>query len=151
MSVDKQRRKEILHIIAQAVIGACIGLLVFSILMYRDKSSQPAPEPLRPASEVQLSALAQRGAELFDQRGCATCHSTDGSASIGPTVRGVWGSQRELEDGSVVLVDEAYVRESIVDPQAKIAKGYLPAMASYAWLPEDEIDALVAFFREMGQ
>lgn len=138
------------------VIGIVVGLLALWFLMTffpgnggsgDDRVGAP---PLGPVDETQLSALARRGADVFRLRGCTACHTTDGTESIGPTLRGAWGTERELEDGSVVVMDEAYVRESIVDPNAKLVKGYLPVMSSYAWLADEEIDALVAFIREIG-
>lgn len=63
---------------------------------------------------------------------------------------GLWGSERELTDGDVVVADAEYVRESIVEPGAKIVEGYLPGMASYAWLGDEEIDALVAYIEALG-
>lgn len=146
----KQRAAaKVFGIMVSLVAVALVGWLVISGRLPGDGS--PSQQTWPPIDEARLSAQARRGAELFRTRGCISCHTTDGTDSIGPSVRGAWGSQRELQDGSVVVVDEAYVRESIVEPRAKLVRGYLPAMSSYAWLPDEEIEALIAFIREIGQ
>ncbi len=69
---------------------------------------------------------AERGAIWFEQFGCNACHSTDGSALVGPTWLGLWGSEHTLEDGSTVVVDEEYFRHSILEPNAQIHTGFQP-------------------------
>lgn len=136
------------------VLGGAVGLLVVWLLAFGPFSGNGRePFAARPESggqEAGMSELAQRGAEAFRTRGCSTCHSSDGRSGIGPSMRGVWGRERELTDGRVVVADAAYIRESIIDPGAKVVQGYLPSMASYAWLSDEEIDALVAFIEALG-
>jgi cytochrome c oxidase subunit 2 len=60
--------------------------------------------------------------------GCVSCHSTDGTAGVGPTWLGIYGRQEALDDGSTVNVDDPYIRESIFDPTAKIVQGFAAAM-----------------------
>ncbi|MFN2141344.1 MAG: cytochrome c oxidase subunit II [Candidatus Promineifilaceae bacterium] len=60
--------------------------------------------------------------------GCASCHSLDGTRIVGPTWQGVYGREEVLEDGTTVVVDDAYIRESIYQPNLKIVQGYAPAM-----------------------
>ncbi|MDI3339407.1 MAG: cytochrome c [Sphaerobacter sp.] len=88
----------------------------------------------------------QRGEAIYRQR-CAGCHTIDGSRRVGPTLRGLYGSEVPLEDGSTVVADEAYIRESIVDPTARIHAGYPRAMPSFDDLSDQEIDDLIAFIR----
>ncbi|HOK48412.1 MAG TPA: cytochrome c, partial [Bryobacteraceae bacterium] len=88
------------------------------------------------------------GAMLFKSRGCNTCHTIDGTRGEGPSFRGVFGSQVKLQDGSTVLADENYIRESILRPQAKIVAGYQPIMPTFeGMLREREINALVEFIK----
>lgn len=68
--------------------------------------------------------LAAEGKRVADANGCIACHSTDGKTGVGPTWKGLFGHDVTLADGSTVKADEAYLRESIVDPQAKVVKGY---------------------------
>jgi cytochrome c oxidase subunit 2 len=72
--------------------------------------------------------LATLGRRIYDTRGCTGCHSDDGSRRVGPSFKGLWGRTEALEGGGSVTVDENYVRESIVEPRAKVAAGYPPAM-----------------------
>lgn len=65
-----------------------------------------------------------RGRQYAEQFGCLACHSTDGSTLVGPTWQGVFGHEVTLEDGSTVVSDEAYLRESILNPGAKIVSGF---------------------------
>ena len=68
--------------------------------------------------------LVDVGRRVFDEAGCLGCHSIDGEPGVGPTVKGLWGKTEKLAGGGTVVVDENYVRESILQPSAKIAHGY---------------------------
>jgi cytochrome c oxidase subunit 2 len=68
-------------------------------------------------------SLASEGEKLFQQYGCISCHVTDSQGRC-PSLRNVFGHPVVLNDGKTVLADEAYVRESILNPNAKIVKGY---------------------------
>lgn len=92
--------------------------------------------------------LAGFGAMLYASRGCQTCHSLDGSRGDGPSFKGVFGHPVKLSDGRTVLADENYVRESILQPQAKIVTGFEPIMPTFqGMLREREIRALVEFVK----
>ena len=67
--------------------------------------------------------MVEQGEKLFDQMGCSTCHQMDGTGRC-PSLRDVFGHPVQLDDGRTVTADEAYVRESIMYPNAKIVKGY---------------------------
>lgn len=93
--------------------------------------------------------LEEYGERLYNQQACVGCHSIDGSPKVGPTFQGSFGSQRELVEGGPVTVDENYLRESILDPGAKIASGFVNAMpATYSALGEREISALIAYIKQ---
>lgn len=91
---------------------------------------------------------AEWGKQLYTQNNCNTCHSLDGSALVGPTWKGIWGRKEEFQDGTSTLVDENYIAESILKPQAKLVKGYNPVMPVYV-LQEKQIDALIAFMKTL--
>ena len=94
--------------------------------------------------------LAELGELTFNQMGCSTCHSLDGSPKVGPSMKGVFGKQERLAGGSNVLVDENYIRESILEPQAKIVDGFAPAMPTYQGKLKDvEIDGLIAYIKSL--
>jgi len=90
------------------------------------------------------------GKFLYNQSACNTCHSLDGSPLVGPTWKGIWGRSETLTDGTSVTVDENYVRQSILEPNAKIVKGFEPKMPAYAGVLQDkQIDALIAFMKTL--
>lgn len=91
----------------------------------------------------------ERGEKLFTQNGCQTCHSLDGTTKTGPTLQGIFGKERELENGKTVTADENYIRESILNPNAKIAAGFGPMMPSFqGQLNDDQIDAIIEYIKE---
>lgn len=93
---------------------------------------------------------ADRGQLLWRRHGCQGCHSEDGTAKTGPSFKGIWGEEHELVRGSPVTVDEDYVRESVLDPSAKVRKGYKDQMNSYKGsLSDDEIHDLIEFIKSL--
>ena len=88
------------------------------------------------------------GQKIFESRGCTACHTTDGTPKVGPTLKGVFGRTETLADGSTVKVDENYIRESLLNPQAKIVQGYPATMPTFQGLLMDkDIDAIIAFLK----
>src|SRR5581483_2166293 len=88
------------------------------------------------------------GAELLDKSGCTACHSLDGSALVGPTLKGLYGSRRVLANGTVVVADEAYIRESIEKPDAKVVKGFEANMPAMPLSQADE-QAIIDFIKTL--
>ncbi len=92
----------------------------------------------------------EAGEVLYNRRGCVQCHSVDGSAKSGPSFKGAYGTEQKMTDGQQVLVDENYIRESILEPQAKVRAGYRPVMPTYqGQLKEQEISALIQFIKSL--
>jgi cytochrome c oxidase subunit 2 len=90
------------------------------------------------------------GQQLYRQNQCFTCHSTDGSRMTGPTFRGLFGRRETFTDGSSATVDENYLRESILNPQAKIVQGFPPVMPTFRGALNDrQIDALISYIRSL--
>jgi cytochrome c oxidase subunit 2 len=75
--------------------------------------------------------LAREGQRVAAVRGCLRCHTVDGTRYTGPTWRGLYGKVETMTTGERVLVDEAYITESMMDPDARIVAGYPPDMPSY--------------------
>jgi cytochrome c oxidase subunit II len=93
----------------------------------------------------------QVGETLYRLRGCAQCHSTDGKAGVGPTFKGVFGHEVPLKGGASVLADENYVRESILEPQAKIVAGFEPVMPTFQGkLNDRDISALIEYLKTLS-
>jgi cytochrome c oxidase subunit 2 len=95
--------------------------------------------------------LSATGEKIFAELGCVTCHRTD-SQGRGPNLQGVFGKPVQLEDGRILTVDENYIRESILDPGAKVVKGFKPVMPTFQGLvSEEQLNALVAFVKSQSQ
>ena len=95
---------------------------------------------------------AERGATLFKQNGCTSCHAIDGSVLVGPSLKGLFFSgERELSDGSKVKVDENYVQQSIWNPQSQIVKGFEnQKMNSFkGTLSADQINDIIAYLKTL--
>lgn len=96
---------------------------------------------------------AAQGAKLVQDLGCLACHATDRERKVGPGWGGLYGSQAKLADGSAVTADDAYVEESIVRPDARVASGFAAGvMPSYETLttPEQR-QAIVAYIRALAR
>jgi cytochrome c oxidase subunit 2 len=95
-------------------------------------------------------SMAELGASLFQRFGCQTCHRA--SATIqGPSLTGIFGKTVKLESGVTVIVDEDYIRESIVEPRAKIVAGYQPIMPTFKGLISEEgLLQLIAYIKSLS-
>jgi cytochrome c oxidase subunit 2 len=92
------------------------------------------------------------GARLYEMRGCTQCHSVDGTPRVGPTLKGVFGGTIVLKDRGSVTADENYIRESILDPQAKIVAGFDPVMPTYQGrLKDQEITGIIEYIKSLGE
>ncbi|OFZ31813.1 MAG: cytochrome c oxidase subunit II [Bdellovibrionales bacterium RIFCSPHIGHO2_01_FULL_40_29] len=102
-------------------------------------------------SEIGLLPLAQRGAKYFQTRACASCHNVDNAAvKVGPSLFKKFGTEGVFGDGSVSKFDENYVRQSILEPQAKIVKGFpkpSPMPSYQGQLSESELSALIEYIK----
>ncbi len=94
--------------------------------------------------------LLELGEKIYKKNACYTCHSTDGSTVIGPSFKGIWGTTMNHTDGSTAVVDENYIRESLIDPQTKIVNGYQPVMPSYKNILRDrEIQGVIEYIKSL--
>ncbi|MBA3503351.1 MAG: cytochrome c [Myxococcota bacterium] len=134
---------------------------LYALLFAACSGRAPTPSPIVPivadaapdappdAPEIDV-ALRDRGAQLFTDKGCIACHSLDGTFRIGPSLVGDWGTTVTLSDGTQVVVDEVYVRESITEPLAKQRSGFVPVMPQFdGRISPDELDALVMFIKSL--
>jgi cytochrome c oxidase subunit 2 len=95
--------------------------------------------------------MASNGESLFQQLGCATCHRSD-TQGRGPNLAGLFGKRVALSDGTTVVADEGYIRESILVPTAKIVSGFKPIMPPFQGLvTEEQLNALVAYVKSLSQ
>lgn len=105
----------------------------------------------RASNQLDELSPVEGGELLYRQRGCFQCHSVDGARNTGPSFQGLYGSERILANGDRVLADEDYVRESILEPQAKLVAGWPPVMPTYKGRLQDrEITALIAYLKSLS-
>lgn len=107
--------------------------------------------------ELEGMTAEERGEFWYTEFGCNGCHSLDGAAMAGPTWLNLYGKEEQLADGSRVMVDDAYLYESILNPNAKITAGYNPGIMpqnfedqfnNFGWGDADQItNDLIAFIR----
>ena len=95
--------------------------------------------------------MAQQGERLFEQLGCSGCHLLD-RAGRGPNLRGLYGSRVQLTNGQPIQADDAYIRESILNPNAKIVTGYKPnVMPSFqGQISEEGILQLIVYIKSLA-
>jgi cytochrome c oxidase subunit 2 len=92
-------------------------------------------------------ALAATGEKLFTRLGCTGCHHADGSGRA-PSLVGVFGAPVKLASGQTVTADETYLRESILDPQARLVAGYPPIMPTFKGIvTEDGLAQILAYLK----
>jgi cytochrome c oxidase subunit 2 len=95
-------------------------------------------------------SLAQNGERLFASMGCNACHSGN-AAARGPNLSGVYGSKLQLANGSQVLVNEAYLRDAILNPSQHVTAGYAPIMPTYqGQVSEDGLIDLVEYVKSLN-
>lgn len=104
-------------------------------------TSAPAGSP--------AALLIERGRTLAQSKACVACHSVDGSASVGPTWKGLFGKTETMADGSTAHVDAAYLQAFIRDPQSRVIKGFSPIMPKIE-MSDAELTALIAYIQSYG-
>jgi cytochrome c oxidase subunit 2 len=90
------------------------------------------------------------GRKLAEKNGCLGCHSLDGSPGVGPSFKGIMGrSESVVTNGSErkIIVDDAYLRRSILDPASDVVKGFQPIMPTFGDMKKEEVEALVEFLK----
>jgi len=93
---------------------------------------------------------AVAGQQLYQSLGCVSCHGANGEGGRGPTLAGLFGRQTLLSTGQTVRADEAYIRESIINPQAKLVAGFGPIMPTFqGQVSEDQLVQLLAFIKSL--
>lgn len=111
---------------------------------------EPARYQAWQSTGVATGTLASAGEKLFEQLACNTCHRGD-TQGRGPVLTGLYGKSVPLRGGGAVIADEAYLRESILAPEAKIVAGFDPIMPVFnGLLGEEQVLQLVAYIRSLG-
>ncbi|HYF52357.1 MAG TPA: cytochrome c oxidase subunit II [Planctomycetota bacterium] len=96
----------------------------------------------------------QKGEYLFGAKGCTQCHSVNPAKPnpLAPNLKGIWGKQEQLADGSSVTVEDNYIKESLLEPMAKVVKGYQPIMPTQKGkITEKEIGYIRDYIKSLGE
>ncbi|HEX7335135.1 MAG TPA: cytochrome c oxidase subunit II [Pyrinomonadaceae bacterium] len=102
------------------------------------------------SGNVGSTTPAAAGQQLYQTLGCASCHGANGEGGRGPTLVGIFGNNQTLQTGVTVRVDETYVRESILNPQAKLVTGFGPIMPTFqGQVSEDQLVQLIAYIKSL--
>jgi cytochrome c oxidase subunit 2 len=111
---------------------------------------EPGEKWLEKASDfIKTMPPEEAGKLVYQKRGCAQCHSIDGSPGIAPTFKGLFGKQEHLQSGTRT-VDENYVRESILQPTAEVVVGFDPVMPTFQGRIKDpEIEVLITYLKTL--
>jgi cytochrome c oxidase subunit 2 len=103
------------------------------------EARQVAPKPAEQTDPV---------VKLLEAKDCMTCHSIDGSEGIGPTLKGIFGRTTKLKGGATITADESYLRESLLQPEAKITEGFDDLMPK-AELTEEELKQILEYMKTL--
>jgi len=103
------------------------------------------------ASGKAEGSLASMGEKLFQEFGCTTCHRPD-SGARGPNLQGLYGRPVRLSDNRVVVADDNYIRESILNPNAKVVSGFQPIMPTFQGVVSEEgLIQITEYIKHMSQ
>jgi len=112
-------------------------------------AGETAAKPSETKLETAKDPEAAKGKLVFIQTGCNACHMNPAVGNQYPDLRGLYGSEVKLKDGTTVVADEAYLRESIINPNKQIVAGYPPTMPPYGYLKEEQINQLIAYIKSL--
>ena len=103
------------------------------------------------AVDLEELPLVEVGEVTFSGAGCTACHSVDGTRLVGPSMQGLYQSERELDDGTTVTADEDYLYRSIVDPRSEVTAGYPNNMPTFYGdrLSDRELEGLIEYIKEL--
>ena len=110
-----------------------------------------------PVAKRPFEPTIEKGKALYTQLGCIGCHSVDGTREgrTGPSWLGLFGAKRKLLTGETVIADEAYLKESILNPAAKVAEGAVNGEAGMpiyeGVLNEEQIQSIILYARSLGR
>ena len=107
-------------------------------------------KPNSKLNEFTVGSPQHKGQDIFERMACNACHSLDGSLKLGPTMKNQFGKEILHTDGTVMIINDDYIRESLLDPLKHIAEGYTPIMPSYKpVLSDEDVDNLIAYIKAL--
>jgi len=112
---------------------------------------EPAEYATWLATGPSQGTMSAAGEKVFTELGCATCHRAD-TQGRGPNLAGIYGQPRQLDNGSTVIADDNYLRESILNPGAKVVSGFRPIMPTFNGIVnEDQLLSLIGYIKSLSQ
>lgn len=148
MRLDVRRRRQIgpllaaLASVVAAALAGCGGGPAPGVV-------EISPTAAEPTATVNVAREVARGKRLVETHGCLDCHTTDGRDQIGPTWKGLYGSEVTLADGKVVVAEDGYLWASVREPNAQIVEGYLADVMLPVELTDAEITSIVEFIKSL--
>jgi len=131
-------------------VGAIIAYLTSLSGGGREEKGEKEKREGAPANKDGEAEAVRKGKTLAETYGCLGCHSADGSVRVGPSFQGLFGRQVELESGGKATADEAYLRESINQPRAKVVKGFPNVMPEFKGkISEEDLSAVIAYLKTL--
>jgi cytochrome c oxidase subunit 2 len=122
------------------------GMIAFIKAQDGSQAAAPVAASDAPAADDKNATPAEKGKKIYETKMCMGCHSLDGSKVVGPSFKGIYGRESKMADGSKVKADDAYLKQSILEPTAKVVEGYPPAMPSYKdQLSDEDIKNVIEF------
>ena len=102
------------------------------------------------SNDIRPGTPEHRGQDVFNRMACNACHSVDGSLKLGPTIKNQYGKEILHTDGTVMIINDDYIRQSLIDPLKHIAEGYTPIMPSYKpVLSDEDVVNLIAYIKAL--
>lgn len=101
------------------------------------------------SSQMSQAKMIALGKKLYKQKTCSSCHTLNGSKSVGPTWKGLYGSMVTLKSGKKVKANANYIKESIMKPKAQVVKGFQPIMPTGLISKKQNLNALVAYIKSL--
>jgi len=134
------------EVLVAFVLAAVVATFILAFA-YGSDSSIEGEE----AEEVVAAEPWERGQEIANSFGCAGCHTTTGEVTQGPSWLDLFGKTETLNDGTEVLVDEAYVQESILDPSLKLVQDFEAVMPTFSTLTDEDIQDIIAYMQTLSE
>ncbi|PIR21545.1 MAG: cytochrome c oxidase subunit II [Deltaproteobacteria bacterium CG11_big_fil_rev_8_21_14_0_20_47_16] len=136
-----------------AMLGKLVVMEAEEFADWQDDMGKYAKTAAAGGTQASGKSLIEQGRDLYSSKTCSACHSDDGTPRVGPSFKDLFGKTEELTDGATITVDETYIRDSIVDPNKQVVKGFVAGtMPTFkGQLNDDELNALVAFIKSLSK
>ncbi len=130
--------------------GMAVGLIaLFAIVWYAPEETKTTASTSGSKTVKVDQKLADEGKQVSESNGCTSCHTVDGGKGAGPTWKGSYSAEVELDNGTTVEVDGKYLKEAILKPSAAVRKGFGPSMPENN-LSEKDVKAVTEYMKSLS-